>query len=85
VDSLGKKSGLKPEIRRGRWRGYYMIGRGRRWRVNCFGEFECSCPLPDFDRWANSVGAAIEFPPKTESEFIASVIRLVFLTKLDKE
>ena len=41
--------------------------------MNCNNEFECSCPLEHFDRWANSRGAKMDAPPKTEAAFIAAV------------
>lgn len=31
-----------------------LCGHGRNWRINCFGIFEVSCKIKDFDRWANS-------------------------------
>ena len=68
-----QKAGLRPERRRGRGNKLYLVGRARRWRVNCNNEFECSCPLEHFDRWANSRGAKMDAPPKTEAAFIAAV------------
>lgn len=58
------------------FRGYYMRGRGRNWRVNCFGYFEASCPIEHFDRWANSRGAEVRELPKTKAEFLDVVKRL---------
>lgn len=69
-------AGLRPEFRRSKWRGFYMRGRGRNWRVNVHGEFECSCPLAYFDRWANSFGASLDSIPKTRAQFLAAVHRL---------
>lgn len=71
-----KKAGLKPERRRGRGNKLYLVGRARRWRVNCHNDFECSCPLEHFDRWANSRGARMDSLPKTEAEFLAAVAML---------
>jgi len=70
-------AGLKPASHlRGRWRGFYMKGRNRHWRVNCFGFFEASCPLEHFDRWANSRGAEVRQLPRTRDEFLEAVARL---------
>jgi len=71
-----KKAGLKREWGRGRQSTNYLVGRGRRWRVNCFGDFQCSCPIEHFDRWANSLGAEMDGMPKTEAEFLAAVRNL---------
>jgi hypothetical protein len=71
-----QKAGLRPERKRGRGNEFYLIGRARRWRMNCHGVFECSCPLVHFDRWGNSCGAELQTPPKTEAEFLAAVIML---------
>ena len=76
-----RKAGLRTESRRGRFSGFYLVGRGRRWRVNCYGEFECSCPTEHFDRWANSRGEAMDTIPKTESEFLAAVWMMRDLSK----
>jgi len=70
-----KKAGLEKDSRV--IEGRYMIGLNRRWRVNCYGQFECSCPLEHFDRWANSTGARWEGVPKTEAEFLEAVKCLV--------
>lgn len=60
---------LKPEISgKYRYRGFYLKGRGRRWRVNMHGEFQCSKPESQFDRWANSWHASTVMP-KTHKEF----------------
>jgi hypothetical protein len=71
-----QKAGLSPERKRGRGNKFYLVGRARRWRVNCHNEFECSCPLEHFDRWANSRGAQMDAPPKTEEAFLAAVLTL---------
>lgn len=72
-----KKAGLKPERVRGAGNLFYMIGRGRRWRVNCSGQFQCSCWIDEFDRWANSLGAQIDGIPQTEKQFLATVELLI--------
>ncbi len=72
-----RKAGLAPAPRlKGRFRGHYLRGRNREWRVNCFGFFEASCPRQHFDRWANSRGAEVRALPKTEAEFLDTVQRL---------
>ena len=78
--------GLKPMGRnmRGRWRGYYMIGRGRCWRVNDKGYFQVSCPFADFDRWANSFGAEVTWLPSSKTTFQAAV-RLLLEQVRDQE
>jgi len=72
-----EKAGLKRDAGRGFYGQHYMIGRDRRWRVNCYGQFECSCPLEYFDRWANSSGGQMDGIPKTEVEFIVAVNLLI--------
>lgn len=57
----------------GRQQWLSIIGRNRVWRINRDGNFECSCPLEHFDRWANSRGAEMQGIPKTESEFLQKV------------
>lgn len=53
---------LKPEIKRSKFRGFYLVGRGRRWRVNSDGYFQMSEREENFDRWANSVEATANIP-----------------------
>jgi hypothetical protein len=72
-----KKARLKPERRRGKDKQYKLVGRGRRWRVNSFGNFEVSCPIEHFDRWANSFGACVLVAPQTEKEFLTAVHNLI--------
>lgn len=72
-----KKAGLKPERIRGAGNGFYLVGSGRRWRVNRNGQFECSCPIEDFDRWANSIGAMVDAIPQTEKQFLVTVELLI--------
>lgn len=76
-----KKAGLRPERIRGAGNGFYMTGRGRRWRVNCNGQFQCSCLIEDFDRWANSRGAEVDGIPQTEKQFLEAVSKLIFLVE----
>lgn len=65
-------AGLRPECHK--WRGHhYYIGHGRRWRLNCHGEWQISCR--DFDRWANSVEATVPLP-RYEQEFLAVVAHM---------
>lgn len=71
-----KKAGLRAEWGRGNQHTHYLIGRGRYWRVNCNGIFECSCPTQHFDRWANSRGAQMTGIPTTEAEFLEAVREL---------
>jgi len=77
----GEKSGLKPEIRRwGELSMYHLIGRGRRWRVNCHQKFQISCPIAEFDRWANSLEYETEIP-KSESEFREAVHHMLQIVR----
>ena len=75
-----RKAGLK--VTGGGWRcrhpraGLYLQGKNRNWRVDCNGKFQCSCPLPKFDRWANSHGAYATAFPQNEKEFLAIVLQL---------
>ena len=71
-----QKAGLRPERKRGRGNEFYLVGRARRWRVNCHNEFECSCPTKYFDKWSNSRGAKMDAPPKTEAAFLTAVAML---------
>ena len=72
-----RKAGLRPNgAGRGVRAGYYLKGRGRHWRFNSEGDFECSCPTEHFDRWANSRGAGMHGIPYSEKEFLARVEEL---------
>ena len=71
-----KSAGLKTTVP-GRFRGFYLKGRGRNWRVNCYGFFEASCPIPHFDRWANSRGSEVRQLPRSHAEFLDVVRRMV--------
>lgn len=76
-----RKARLQPESKYGKHSGFYLKGRNRRWRVNCEGTFECSCPSEHFDRWANSRGAEANLLPRTEIEFFAAVSHLIEKSK----
>lgn len=76
------KMRLCPESRAHKYDGLYLIGRGRRWRVNARGHFEVSTELSDFDRWANSTAASLPMIPTTEAEFRAAVASLPDTTRL---
>ena len=50
------------------------LGHGRYWRINCYGEFQVSCKLSDWDlsywdKWSNSVCYSVPHIPTTEKEF----------------
>ena len=53
-----RKSGLRAVnsgFKLGRKYDYLNLkGKGRQWRVNCYGDFQCSDRYAEFDRWANS-------------------------------
>lgn len=56
----------------------YLKGRNRRWRVNCFFDFQMSCVEEDFDRWANSYVAEFSMTGiKTFKEFKMHVLQLL--------
>ena len=73
-----KKAGLREEGKRSWNRNFptsTWIGHGHRWRLNCYGLFEISCPNYDFDRWANSsTGINREIGLlETEEQFLSAV------------
>lgn len=74
-----RKAGLRPQITRGKskrdryLRTHHLIGHGRLWRVNDKGHFQSSCKVAEFDRWANSVDAEIDYIPRTYFEFRIAV------------
>ena len=72
-----KLAGLKPYTIRGWHSNFGFIGRGRHWRVNRFGEFQSSCNLKDFDRWANSTLNTYNGIPQTQAEFFNAVTYLM--------
>jgi hypothetical protein len=54
---------------------FYLKGRGRVWRVNCFGVLQRGDTYEDFDRWA--LCDIRELPmPKTQKEFLDTIARL---------
>lgn len=60
--------------------GYYLKGRGYRWRVNVHGMFQRGDSIDSFERWA--VCAIDEVPmPKTLSEFKDAVAELLDKTE----
>lgn len=65
--------------------GFYLKGRGYRWRVNCFGEFELGDTYEDFDRWSLCKIDSVPQYPKTEKEFLFDVSRLLASRMLRNE
>ena len=59
---------------------FNLKGHNHYWRVNCHGMFQISCPIEDFDRWANSFQAETELP-KTRTEFFIAVNLLLASAK----
>lgn len=67
-------SHLKPHHHAGGW--MYLRGRGRFWRVNCWGDFQCGDTYADFDRWA--LCNIHEAPmPRTREQFREAVAGLL--------
>jgi len=66
-------AGLKP-LKGYKTHGYVstLKGRGYFWRVTELGQFQRSCRIADFDRWANSTDAYLPFP-QYRKEFLATV------------
>lgn len=56
---------------------FYLKGRGRVWRVNCYGAFQCGDRIADFDRWALCHIKEVQAIPKTEREFVLAVRELI--------
>ena len=50
-----------------------FCGHGRYWRINCFGVFQASCKLSDWDKWSNSVCYSAPHIPANEKEFSDTV------------
>jgi hypothetical protein len=73
-----KLAGLRQVTHRNWYDNFEFIGRGRRWRVNCWGDFQSSCNLKDFDRWSNSTHNNYHGIPGTQAEFFRAV---EYLTK----
>jgi hypothetical protein len=79
------KAGLKPTGGgRGLRSGFYLQGKNRNWRVTCHGDFEVSCPLEHFDRWANSSGGYSDFFPTNEKEF-KQLVKQMHAASVDAE
>lgn len=71
-----KKAGLKDSYSsslRRRYQSCYFTGHGRHWRIDCFGDLDMSCPIDEFDRWANSLERCTQMTAKTEREFVCMV------------
>lgn len=49
------------------------IGRGRYWRINCYGTLQVSCKMSEWDKWSNSVCYSVTNIPTTEKEFSDTV------------
>lgn len=46
-------AGLRPMVSgREKYIWFYLKGRGRVWRVNCFGMLQCGDTYIEFDKWA---------------------------------
>jgi len=77
-------AGLKPETKTcRRMRLPYFIGHGRHWRINDRNQLCVSCPLSEFDRWANSTLAEIHLVPLTQSGFANAVLILLNAAKFE--
>jgi hypothetical protein len=77
-------AGLKSEFRghrHRRWKGYYLVGRGRRWRVSDKGAFQVSVCKELFDRWALSFAAEIQSTPTSKAEFLRFVQELLVVSR----
>jgi len=68
------KAGLRPTSRnkRSRFCWLYLKGHNYLWRVSMDSVFQRSCPIEEFDRWANSVDYEAAMPT-TEKEFVVLV------------
>lgn len=74
-----KKAGLKNSYSSSLQRKYdvlYFTGYGRNWRLNALDYLDISCPIEDFDRWANSRENSIKMEAKTEKEFVDMVLKM---------
>lgn len=61
------KLNLRPEAPKSRYsrvayRYFYLVGRGRRFMINCYGEFVVGELYSEFDRWANSTEDTYNMP-----------------------
>lgn len=76
-----KKVGMKPHSNRpsserDQWAWWYLKGRGRVWRINDKGMFQCGDTYADFDRWA-LCDIEQEPLPKTERAFMNAVTAML--------
>lgn len=55
---------------------HYLQGRGRYWRVNCYGMFQCGDTYDEFDRWARCDIKEVEMPI-SQGQFRYAVLRLL--------
>lgn len=79
-----EKAGITLQSRES-WNRGYGIGYGRRFMVSRFGTLDVSCPIEDFDRWANSRVASVDMTSiKYESEFIKLVEDLLEEAKINE-
>ena len=69
------------EYRRTRYGKTHLSGHNRLFRVNRYGEFQCSVPLEHFDRWSNSLGYTYPMIPKTFKEFQWVVTTMIEQTR----
>lgn len=75
-------AGLRPDAKRTvprmapchSW--FYVKGRGRRWRVNDRGMFQCGDTHEDFDRWALCHTEEVPLP-QSQKEFLQAVEQLL--------
>ena len=56
---------------------FYLKGKGRHWRVNCYAEFECGDTYEEFDRWALCNIDFLDNVPQTFAAFKWAVETLV--------
>lgn len=74
--------GLKLHHKRGQashqW--FYLVGRGRVWRVNCHNMLQCGDTLEEFDRWALCTIAQSK-TPTTKASFISTATELLRLAR----
>jgi hypothetical protein len=76
-----RMAGLKPHSNRpsrerSEWAWWYLQGRGRYWRINDKGMFQCGDTYAEFDRWA-LCDIEQEPRPNSMSEFSKTVAVLL--------
>lgn len=55
-----------------------LVGRGHRWRINMYGEFQCGDTLEEFDRWALSNNVFVDIRTiQNRDQFVNIVKQLV--------